>query len=668
MAMATQLSRRGAILASFLFFLTLVWPGSVSVGRESLAAPDSGIQVVAPAADGEPVGMPGTLTLLVQDADSQAPISGASISVTDDMTSGVVATGQTGEDGFYVSEELPSGMYTAHVSANGYESFDLPVWIDGPASSPVWLMQLPAQALLTIVVSDAISGQPIAGANVSVYGPSSVTGMTDETGTFNAGATSVGSYSVSVSAPGYVTGFFAFEVSGDQTISIALQPVQSGVLTVTVIDRYTGTPVENANVAVYDPRSGSTIATGTTGPDGVYVTGEIPGGWYELTGSAEGYYSGSTSVQVQGPTSATVALDSRPAGMLTVSVSDGTSGLALEGARIVVRNSDGSEAASGMTDVNGRFATGAIGEGYFFVSVSAEAYVSVDESLVWVSGDTTWPVDLLPDVAGVLTIEVVDQTTGAPVAGASVVVRDVTLFEAAAGVTDAEGVLITPELPSGVYTINIDVDGYASFSSQVVVSGPRTFLAHLEGMPGGPLTVEVVSWTDEGLLPIDGASIVVRTYRTGIEMATGVTDAAGRFVTADLPGGTYVVDVTAPGYMDASGAAMVNGGGWVSIELSPTPELDLALTNEAGAPGRHTTVSGFGFLPKERVVILWGGVDGEVLATVKAKKDGSISRNVRIPSVPAGQYRVVAVGEESGIVAGAIFTVVPAVPAAVRPQ
>src|SRR6478609_6403199 len=73
----------------------------------------------------------------------------------------------------------------------------------------------------------------------------------------------------------------------------------------------------------------------------------------------------------------------------------------------------------------------------------------------------------------------------------------------------------------------------------------------------------------DGKVVVD-AAVVVRSDGAGIVRAV-VTDGRGRFTVSDLPDGTYVVEVSAPGFelVRRTGVALTGGGtSDVSIQLS----------------------------------------------------------------------------------------------------
>lgn len=679
----------------------------------------------------------GILTVTAIDSPTGAPIAGASITITD-PDGNEVAAGATSVDGTFSTNTLTGGPYTVTVTATGYQPAETQAFVSGDSMVSIWLQ--PAPGTLTIAVVDQVSGEPVAGATVTVMDIWSViaTGTTDANGEFFAGVLEPGSYYVEVSADGYfwtadrpfvrgdtvftaqmeprvdgtltvlvtdqvtgepihkalvsVDGFYlsgpvtgtsdskgifvtetligdwyrvevraeGFDpdsgvryvlVSGPTEVTVPLEPQTPGMLTVTVVDLFSGEPLTGATVEVRDYETWKIVGSGETKKSGVFTTKELPAGTYSIQVTADGYFLDGDYLWVSGDTAVTMWLYPSTPGALTVTAVDQVTGAPIPGAGVVVTNpSDGTQVATGATDANGIFVTGTLEPGEYSVVVMADGYLPNRDGYTFVNGDSELTVSLEPAVPGPLTVTVMDQSTWQPLPGSTVTIRDAwTGAIVASGVTDADGYLVTPELPGGDYVVGAAADGYVLTEfAWLGISGPASVTLWMA--PGEPGTLTIYVYDERTGTAIVGATIVVRD-ESGAEVAIGTTDGEGAFTTGELPTGGYRLDLTADRYhASVDQYAVVNGPNTAWFGMTLRTEGTLSLSIEIGTPGMTVSVVGNGFQPGEVVTFVWRDLDGTVLATTKAKSDGTIATSFTIPDTYPGWHRVLAVGQDSGII------------------
>src|SRR5579872_1898974 len=136
--------------------------------------------------------------------------------------------------------------------------------------------------------------------------------------------------------------------------------------------------------------------------------------------------------------------------------------------------------------------------------------------------------------------------------------------------------------------------------------------------------------------------------------------------TADVNGDCSAL-VTVP--LGAAGAYSVSALGTSGLSASTTFDQTVALelSPSAGAVGSTAHASAAGFEPGEFVDIYYGG---GLSSQCMAGTNGGCTASFVVPVGPVGTYSVTAIGETSGFVADATFTLVPAVtlsPATGRP-
>jgi hypothetical protein len=172
------------------------------------------------------------------------------------------------------------------------------------------------------------------------------------------------------------------------------------VVTIHVADRYTGRPLEGANVAV----DGQTVATGADGSVPLKLDHETA----SVTIGAPGYEAVRTTLTKTSPRQWQVAL--RP-NVLSGRVSDADSGAQVAGVDVALMAADGSQRAA-TTDADGQFSFANVPEGAT-LRIASSDYGSYETP---VGQQTTLDVSLKP----AFVTGVVNDASGAPVAGARV--------------------------------------------------------------------------------------------------------------------------------------------------------------------------------------------------------------------------------------------------------
>jgi subtilisin family serine protease len=162
--------------------------------------------------------------------------------------------------------------------------------------------------LLSGIVTDADTGEPIAGARVEVAGPSDRRAITGADGTYEL-RLPVGDYDVEVSAFGYGSATAAATVTegATTTLDVALQSVPSHTVSGTVVDD-DGAPVGGATVRIV----GTPLPEVVTGADGGYTIPDVPEGEYEMVVDAGGCLAAQTvTLVVDGDETVDVTLERR---------------------------------------------------------------------------------------------------------------------------------------------------------------------------------------------------------------------------------------------------------------------------------------------------------------------------------------------------------------------
>ncbi|MBL9088540.1 MAG: carboxypeptidase regulatory-like domain-containing protein, partial [Planctomycetia bacterium] len=203
----------------------------------------------------------------------------------------------------------------------------------------------------------------------------------------------------------------------------------------------------------------------------------------------------------------------------------------------------------------------------------------------------TWEV-VVDQGAGALDGRVVDDVTGAGVAGARVVVSATngTSSVSAATVTGGDGAFVVPELVGGGTIIVAGAEGYAASSVVQVVERPVVIrLARAATLRG------TVTRRRDGR-PVADAEVrmIAIGAQRGARFGPVFTDAAGRYELGGLPPREVAVSAAAPGL--ALPIAEADATGWTptsaALEAGATTVVDVALDDAPVVPGRVLDADG----------------------------------------------------------------------------
>jgi len=334
-----------------------------------------------------PRGPSGTLSGRVTDAVSGAGIAGAR--VTAEPGGRTALTDGSGD----FSLSLAPGTYDVTASHPRYESqtaTGVEIVVDQTTTQGFALAPLPTGSLVgTVTAQD--TGDPVAGATVTVSGPESASTTTGEPGGYAFGELVTGTYSLTVSATGFhaqtVTGV---GVSADQTTTrdVVLVP-NVGNVTGTVTSEAHGQPIEGARVRLLFGPGGSYEAF--TGADGSYELTGVVSGSYTVQTTASGCFLSSSSVTVQdGQTTvhnvqlAGSGCGPIPEGSVAGRVTSEVNGVPVAGARV---NLFGGPETT--TDANGEYLIEGVEVGTYTVHTSASGCFLSSTSVTVQADQTT---------------------------------------------------------------------------------------------------------------------------------------------------------------------------------------------------------------------------------------------------------------------------------------
>ena len=215
----------------------------------------------------------------VYDAVDNSPVSWATVTVLE--TNQTVSVSSDG----YFRIPLDPGNYTLLIQAWGYQDQTVSVEV------------VSGNGTIAGVVTDYVSGDPIAGAVINVSnGTHSWVTYTNSTGGYSV-EVPPGTYDISASAPGYVNeSVTGVNVGEGEVVLVNFALVKTSDLATIygwVTDASTGDPIANANITVVE----AGVST-TTNASGYYEISSLVPGNYTVTASATGYAESSQSVSL----------------------------------------------------------------------------------------------------------------------------------------------------------------------------------------------------------------------------------------------------------------------------------------------------------------------------------------------------------------------------------
>lgn len=434
---------------------------------------------------------------------------------------------RTDSSGFYSMEGLPEGDYNLGCGAHGYLLAEAQTTVEaGQVSTVDFALETLAFGEVAGTVTDASSGEPIAGAHVKLHrdlkegssgGLFPFFAVTGDDGTYAIDGVPAGDYLAVSMAWGYMTpdpAAVTVEEGASATVDFALEPITFGALEGLVTDSSTGEPVAGARVRLFsgwsqgEARSGEGrwgYYTAITDDNGFYRIEEITAGSYQVRASAHGYVPAAAEIDVVDGETAVLDLflDPMAFGAVSGTVADAASGQPIADAMVMLFRGGGGGGCGdvrgqechvgwlrAITDDNGAFTIDEALAGEYMLSVWAEGYSWMDPVAVTVVEGQTTTVDVVLELMSFGSVEgsVVDATTGDPVADALVFGRRARGGESALqqehggfarAVTDDDGFFSMEGLASGTWELTVFAWGYDRFSVEVAVEADQVTTVEL---------------------------------------------------------------------------------------------------------------------------------------------------------------------------------------------
>jgi hypothetical protein len=224
-----------------------------------------------------------------------APVAGAAVTLIS-FEGRQVGRSVAHGDGGYALNAPGAGSYVLIASADGHQPEASTIVVGGEPSA--YDVLLSGMSGLAGVVRSEDGGTPVSGAVViatDVRGDVVATGQTDDQGEFSITGLVPGTMTLAVNSPRHRPHALPVEIGGTGVtrIEVGLRPGAQVRGTV----RGAGAPLGGARVTLVDG-AGNTVATTTTGADGVYAFSDLDSGPYTVI--ATGYPPKATKLTVAG--------------------------------------------------------------------------------------------------------------------------------------------------------------------------------------------------------------------------------------------------------------------------------------------------------------------------------------------------------------------------------
>jgi 5-hydroxyisourate hydrolase-like protein (transthyretin family) len=537
---------------------------------------------------------PSAITGTIVNLQTGEPIIGASIEIQLMDSNGLILTTTFSDvDGNFVVEDLMPSTYTIIVSAEGFRISSASLKLT-PGSVPAITIGLnPTPGFVTGTMLDSLTGLPIAGGTVNISNTLGVlvdSALTSSDGTFISLGLPNGFYTLTAVADGFETQIVGVLVPNGLTkyIDIELSPNPGTILG-------TVTPAADGLVLQLYTMDNQFVNVVAATPAGLFQFQNLAPGNYIVNAVAPNFAVASAGALVipGQATNISLTIQPNPGTIFGTVVSD--LGEPVSNVTVSLIDVNETPKGSGTTDIDGSYTISNVPVGSYAVVLRAIGYaiatgtVSVD--LGQVITDLDFQLDI---IRGSISGSISDFTTGAPIPGATILVRDSVGVLVRFTTTDQFGNFVLRNFVPGSYSVTSSAQNYSTEITGVIVRSDETAGADIQFLSTvGDIAGQI---TDGSGNPLSGDNIQLKLFGANGELLQAmIAQTDGSFQIQELSVGTYFVSATLEGYSPNMVAVIVNSGAVTDITISLSQILT-TLTGtvtdaETGTPITGTAVS-----------------------------------------------------------------------------
>ncbi|WP_270181050.1 MSCRAMM family protein [Alkalihalobacillus sp. CinArs1] len=519
------------------------------------------------------VPLPGFITGTLRDADTNLPIAGATINISNALGFQVDSLITSG-DGEFFTVGLPAGIYTMAVVAQGYETAligEIVPW-GFTKSIDIELKANPGSIIGTVTpVAENLIVQLYSLDNQLVNATAA-----DPTGAYQFENLAPGNYILKAAAPNYSVACTGAFVESDtvSNVPMTIKP-NPGSISGNIVNDL-GTTLANVTISLLDENE-TPIAYGNTDVDGNYFISNVPPGSYALIAKLMLHTttSGTVSVEAGQEVQNIDFVMARVLGTISGGVSDFQTGEVITGASVLLRNSLGILIKYTTSDQFGKFLYRNIGPDSYTITCSAPNYSTEITGVIVPPGETTGANVRLKTTVGDIRGQVVDEN-GDPISGDNIQLKllgaNKELLQAL--LANSDGSFVIPSLSEGTYFVTATLAGYtANLVSTIITAGEVSNVTVQLSPILATIAGNVVD-ANTGA-PITGTAVFLSlTKSTGVFVSSIYPSENGVYLFDSVLPGSYLLNVNAEGY----GNEVIT----VTVPLEGV-EMDIALEQNPGA-------------------------------------------------------------------------------------
>ncbi|MGA4719889.1 carboxypeptidase regulatory-like domain-containing protein [Fictibacillus nanhaiensis] len=494
---------------------------------------------------------PGAIAGQVTDENGN-PLSGVTIIVrtTNGAFIGSVVTSPAGN---YIVSNLAPGSYTVTGNKDNFSTVTTGAIVTSNQTAG-------ANIRLSSIVGD-VSGQvvdqdgfPVTGNNIQIRllhasGQLLRSFLANPDGTFIILGLSPGRYFINVTADTYSANTVPVDVVAGINVQVTV-PLTLLPATVNgqVVNANSGAPIPGSVILVTTV-NGIFISRSVSGSNGEFTISNLPPGNAIISTSADNFGSNTATLFLNPNETKNITLRLSPTpGSLSGFVTDVITGNPIPGTIVIVSTDTGAVITTAVADQFGQFLVPDLNPGSYRATATADGYTTNLASFTILPSTTSVLSFALSPVPGAISGVISDRQSGQPLAGVSVIARQLSAAGPIVGttLTNSDGQYVFAALSPNSFTIVASLQDYGSETASTVVQPNQTSTLNilLTNSPGA--VTGIVTDEDSGDVL---SNVLIRLFtNTGVLISSVLTDPTGSYFINGFSAGQYRLVAVDPRY------------------------------------------------------------------------------------------------------------------------